>query len=84
MFLCMKFAEFIDFIARDGIMIIVLFRFWNKILDEPVLDIFWFMYKKRIQDRREYYFYYLNQLCLEKQKNHHLVKLDGIVDKTGL
>ena len=72
-YLCMKFAKFIDFLARGQMTIIGHYsdygeKIRNEILDESALEMFWFIDKRRAYGGRAAILPLLKSIFFQKNK----------------
>ncbi|HJJ22850.1 MAG TPA: hypothetical protein OQH54_03940 [Nitrosopumilus sp.] len=80
-YLCVKFAKFVDFIARGQITMIGHYsdfgtKIRNEILDESALDMFWFIDKKRAYGGRAALFPLVKSIFSKKTKNSSTMRID--------
>ena len=80
-YLCMKFAKFANFFARDKIMMVGHYsdfgiKIRNEILDEYALDMFWFIDKKRASGGRAALYPLIKSMLSKRIKKNTTIKID--------
>ncbi len=80
-YLCVKFAEFVDFFARGKITMVGHYtdfgiKIRNEILDESALDMFWFIDKKRAYGGRAALFPLVKSIFSKKTKKSSTTRVD--------
>ncbi len=80
-YLCVKFAKFVDFFARDKITMIGHYsdfgiKIRNEILDESALDMFWFIDKKTAHGGRAALFPLVKSIFSKKTKKSSTTRVD--------
>ncbi len=80
-YLCMKFAKFVDFIARGKLTMVGHYsdfgtKIRNEILDESALDMFWFIDKKRAYGGRAALFPLAKSIFSKKTKKSSTMRVD--------
>jgi len=81
-YLCMKFAKFVNFFARDKITMVGHYsdfgiKIRNEILDEFALEMFWFIDKKRASGGRAALYPLVKSILSKKTKKSATIKIDG-------
>ena len=79
-YLCMKFAKFVNFFARDKIMMVGHYsdfgtKIRNEILDEFALEMFWFIDKKRASGGRAALYPLVKSILSKKTKKSSTIKI---------
>ena len=80
-YLCVKFAKFVDFFARDKITMVGHYsdfgtKITNEILDETALEMFWFIDEKRACGGRAALFPLVKSIFSKKMKNSSTMRVD--------
>jgi len=80
-YLCMKFAKFVNFFARDKITMVGHYsdfgiKIRNEILDEFALEMFWFIDKKRASGGRAALYPLAKSILSKKTKKSATIKID--------
>ena len=80
-YLCMKFAKFVNFFARDKITMVGHYsdfgiKIRNEILDEFALEMFWFIDKKRASGGRAALYPLAKSILSKKTKKTATIKID--------
>ena len=80
-YLCMKFAKFVNFFARDKITMVGHYsdfgtKIRNEILDEFALEMFWFIDKKRASGGRAALYPLVKSILSKKTKKSATIKID--------
>lgn len=80
-YLCMKFAKFVNFFARDKITMVGHYsdfgtKIRNEILDEFALEMFWFIDKKRASGGRAALYPLVKSILSKKTKKSAIIKID--------
>ena len=80
-YLCMKFAKFVNFFARDKITMVGHYsdfgiKIRNEILDEFALEMFWFIDKKRASGGRAALYPLAKSIFSKKTKKSATIKID--------
>jgi len=80
-YLCMKFAKFVNFFARDKIMMVGHYsdfgiKIRNEILDEFALEMFWFIDKKRASGGRAALYPLVKSILSKKTKKSATINID--------
>ena len=79
-YLCMKFAKFVNFFARDKITMVGHYsdfgiKIRNEILDEFALEMFWFIDKKRASGGRAALYPLAKSIFSKKTKKSTTIKI---------
>ena len=80
-YLCMKFAKFVNFFARDKVTMVGHYsdfgiKIRNEILDEFALEMFWFIDKKRASGGRAALYPLVKSILSKKTKKSSTVRID--------
>jgi len=80
-YLCMKFAKFVNFFARDKITMVGHYsdfgiKIRNEILDEFALEMFWFIDKKRASGGRAALYPLAKSILSKKTKKSATIKIN--------
>ena len=80
-YLCVKFAKFVDFFARDKITMVGHYsdfgtKIRNEILDESALEMFWFIDEKRAYGGRSALYPLVKSIFSKKIKNSSTMRVD--------
>ena len=80
-YLCIKFAKFVNFFARDKITMVGHYsnfgkKIRNEILDEFALEMFWFIDKKRASGGRAALYPLAKSILSKKTKKSATIKID--------
>ena len=80
-YLCMKFAKFVNFFARDKITMVGHYsdfgiKIRNEILDEFALEMFWFIDKKRASGGRAALYPLVKSMLSKNVKKSTVIKID--------
>lgn len=80
-YLCMKFAKFVNFFARDKITMVGHYsdfgiKIRNEILDEFALEMFWFIDKKRASGGRAALYPLAKSILSKKTKKSETIKIN--------
>ena len=80
-YLCVKFAKFVEFFARDKISMVGHYsdfgiKIRNEILDESALDMFWFIDKKRAYGGRAALFPLVKSIFSKKTEKSSTMRVD--------
>ena len=80
-YLCVKFAKFVEFFARDKISMVGHYsdfgiKIRDEILDESALDMFWFIDKKRAYGGRAALFPLVKSIFSKKTEKSSTMRVD--------
>ncbi len=80
-YLCVKFAKFVDFLARGKITMVGHYsdfgtKIRNEVLDESALEMFWFIDEKRAYGGRAALYPLVKSIFSKKIKNSSTMRVD--------